>query len=141
MVLLGFDYPDDLYFWLERDMWARRLPDGQVQIGVTAFGVHLSGSFFMCRPKPVGTALRQGNTVAVVELSKSIVAVKTPVSGVVTHINPLLEDTPEVIDKQPYADGWLVQLQPTHWDDDLASLHHAENLSEAALRRMQLENI
>ena len=72
MKLLGFEFPDERYYWLERDMWAQREPDGKVRIGITAFGVHLSGHFFMCRPKPLGTRLDQGATVAVAELNKSV---------------------------------------------------------------------
>lgn len=141
MNLLGFDYPDDLYYWLERDMWARRLDSGLVQVGITAFGVKISGSFFMCRPKGAGTALEQGQTVAVVELNKSVVTVKSPVSGIVREVNPLLTDTPEIIEQDPYGNGWLVTLQPTRWDEDLALLHHGAALPEAAITRMRLENL
>lgn len=141
MNLLGFDYPDELYYWLERDMWARRLPDGLVQIGITAFGVRISGNFFMCRPKPPETELAQGQTVAVVELNKSVVTVKTPVSGVVREVNPVLAERPETIEQDPYGAGWLVTLAPTNWEADLALLHHGAALPEAATRRMQLENL
>lgn len=141
MNLLGFDYPDDLHYWLERDMWARRLENGLVQVGITAFGVHISGNFFMCRPKAPGSELEQGQTVAVVELNKSVVTVKTPVSGIVREVNPVLADMPEVIEREPYAGGWLVMLQPTRWEADLALLHHGAALPEAAITRMQLENL
>lgn len=141
MKVLGFDYPDALHYWLERDLWCQPLPDGRVRVGVTAFGIHLSGDFYMARPKPVGTALRQGQTLAVVELSKSIVAIKTPVSGVVCEVNPLLEDTPEVIHQDPYGAGWLACLTPTHWAEDLAALSHGEALAQAATQRMRLEPV
>lgn len=141
MKLLGFDYPDELYYWLERDMWARRLDSGLVQVGITAFGVQISGAFFMCRPKPPGTALEQGQTVAVVELNKSVVTVKTPVSGIVCEVNPLLAETPEFIEQEPYGKGWLVTIEPTRWDEDLKALHHGNALPEAATTRMKLENM
>lgn len=141
MNLLGFDYPDELYYWLERDLWCRRLDNGLVQVGVTPFGVHISGDFYMARPKAVGTALAQGQTLAVVELSKSVLAIKTPVSGIVREVNPLLEDTPELIHQDPYGRGWLVSIEATQWEADLASLHHGAALPEAATRRMRLENL
>lgn len=141
MNLLGFDYPDDLHYWLERDLWCRRLDSGLVQVGITTFGVHISGDFYMARPKPAGTALQQGQTLAVVELSKSVIAIKTPVSGIVREVNPLLEDTPEVIHQDPYGRGWLATIEPTQWETDLALLHHGAALPEAATRRMRLENL
>lgn len=141
MNILGFDYPDALYYWLERDMWVQRLEEGWVRVGITQFGVHISGAFFMCRPKPVGTVLEQGQTVAVVELNKSVVTVKTPVSGTVREINAQLEAHPELIESDPYGRGWLVTIEPARWDADLAVLHHGTALSEAAERRMRLENL
>lgn len=141
MDILGFSYPDELYYWLERDMWAQRLGDGSVRVGITAFGVHISGAFFMCRPKPVGTVLEQGQTVAVVELNKSVVTVKTPVAGTVREINPLLEAEPELIEKDPYGRGWLVTLEPTGWAGDVPLLHHGAALADAATRRMMRENL
>ena len=141
MKVLGFDYPDDLFYWLERDMWARVCDSGQVQVGITAFGVHISGSFFMCRPKPVGTEVTQGQTVAVVELNKSVITVKTPVSGVVRAINSQLVEHPDLIERSPYEQGWLVEIEPTQWSQDALCLHHGETLAEAASRRMRLENL
>jgi glycine cleavage system H protein len=141
MRILGFDYPDDCWFDLEHDMWCRLLEDGRVQVGVTAFGTHLSDDFYMCRPKPVGTALGQGQTMAVAELSKMVVAIKTPVSGTVDEVNPLLEDTPEVINKDPYGKGWLVCIRPERWESDARMLAHGEALAKQAETRMRLEDM
>ncbi|WP_411886590.1 glycine cleavage system protein H [Polaromonas sp. YR568] len=141
MQILGFDYPDECFYLLERDMWCRPLADGRLQVGVTSFGIHLSGDFFMCRPKPVGTTTGQGETLAVAELSKSVVAIKTPVSGAISEINPLLEDTPEIIHQDPYGQGWLVTITPNRWEQDLPQLAHGPQLEAAATARMRLENI
>lgn len=139
--ILGFEYPDELYYWLEGDLWCQRMESGLVRVGITSFGVHISGDFYMARPKAVGSVLTQGQTLAVVELSKSVIAIKTPVSGVVRAVNPLLEDTPELIHQDPYGRGWLVQVEPTQWAADLAQLHHGVALSAAAEKRMRLENL
>ncbi len=141
MKLLGFEFPDERYYWLERDMWAQREPDGKVRIGITAFGVHLSGHFFMCRPKPLGTRLDQGATVAVAELNKSVVTIKSPVSGTIVETNPALADAPELIERDPYGQGWLVCLTPDRWEADLPQLSHGAALATAMTARMQLENL
>lgn len=141
MNILGFDYPDDLHYLLERDMWARRTEDGRVRVGVTAFGVRISGHFFMCRPKPVGTVLEQGATIAVAELNKSVVTVKSPVSGVVDEVNEALADAPELVEHDPYGRGWIALLRPTRWDDDVRQLAHGAALALQAERRMRLENL
>ena len=141
MDILGFAYPDDAYFFLEHDMWCRPCADGRREVGVTAFGVYLSGDFYMCRPKPVGTMLAQGDTVAVAELSKSVVAIKTPVSGRVVEVNALLADTPELVHRDPYGQGWLARIAPARWNEDLGRLAHGESLVATATARMRRETL
>ena len=70
MRILGFDYPDDCHFCLQRDLWVRALDAGGLRLGVTPFGVRISGHFFMCLPKAVGTRLAVGDTMAVVETNR-----------------------------------------------------------------------
>jgi len=142
MRILGFDYPDDCYFDLENDMWCRAAGDGRYQVGVSAFGVTISGNhFYMCRPKPVGTALEQGKTMGVVELSKTVVTIKTPLSGTVVEINAALEDKPELIHQDPYGQGWIAVIEASDWERDRAQLAHGAALAELAGRRMQREPI
>ena len=141
MEILGFEYPDDAHFLLEEDIWCRPRADGRVEVGVTAFGIHLSGDVYMCRPKPVGTELAQGQSVAVAELSKAVVAIRTPVSGLVAEVNPLLADAPGLVHREPYGRGWLVRIEPTRWHEDQARLAHGESLVAAATARMRLEKL
>lgn len=141
MDVLGFAYPDDAYFYLAHDMWCRPCADGSIEVGITAFGIHLCGDFYMCRPKPAGTVLVQGETVAVAELSKSVVSIKTPVSGRVVEVNPLLADTPEFVHLEPYGRGWLVRISPGRWEEDLARLANGKSLGFWATARMRLEKL
>jgi len=142
MIILGFDYPDDCYFDLDNDMWCRPVGDGRMQVGVSAFGVQISGNhFYMCRPKPVGNEVEQGKTVGVVELSKTVVTIKTPVSGTIVEINTALEETPELIHQDPYGAGWISVIQATNWKRDRAQLAHGADLVEQAERRMRLEPV
>ena len=77
----ALQHPDDLHYLIEHQVWARDEGDGTATVGITALGIRLSGEIYMCRPKRIGTALAQGESMAVVELSKSVVAVKSPISG------------------------------------------------------------
>ena len=137
MEILGFEYPDDAYFLLEEDMWCRPGEDGALTVGVTAFGIHLSDDFYMCRPKRAGTGLAQGDPVAVAELSKSVVAIRSPVSGRIVEANALLADAPELVHREPYGRGWLVRIAPSRWDEDRGRLAHGASLREAAIARMR----
>src|SRR5688572_21080795 len=98
-----FDFPDDLLYLVEHDVWARLHEDGSATVGITALGIKLSGEIYMCRPKPVGARVEQGRSIAVVELAKAIVSVKSPLGGTVVELNPLLEKQPELVHLEPYG--------------------------------------
>lgn len=114
--------PAGFWLWAEDQTWAEPLANGHVRIGITALGLKASGEIYMCRPKPVGSEVEQGRSVGVVELSKSIVAVKSPLSGVVVRVNEALEEKPELVHQSPHDAGWLVELLPSNLDAEKPSL-------------------
>lgn len=122
MLIAGAELPEDLLYWVEDQTWARLLPDGTAVLGITALGLKASGEIYMCRPKPVGQMLEQGRSMAVVELAKSIVSVKAPLSGQVLRVNEALAAQPELIERDPYGAGWLVEIAPSQLDAERAAL-------------------
>ena len=134
MLIAGTALPDDLLYWVEDQTWAKLLPDGVVRVGITALGLKASGEIYMCRPKPVGEVLVQGRAMAVVELAKSIVSVKAPLSGTVLEINAALEARPELVHRDPYGEGWLLALRPAALAAERAALCEGE-AARAAMER------
>jgi len=105
----GFEFPDELHYHVEHQVWARLHPDGTARVGVTAMGAHLAGDLYMCRPKPPGAAVEQGRGIAVVELAKSIVSVKSPVSGTVLRDGTRL-DLQALRKLGPAIPGWSLRV-------------------------------
>lgn len=134
MLIAGAELPDDLLYWVDDQTWARLLPDGSVRVGITALGLKASGEVYMCRPKAVGDTLSQGRAMAVVELAKSIVSVKSPLSGQVLRVNERLAEQPELVFRAPYGEGWLLELQPADWLAEREALVHGE-AARAAMER------
>ncbi|HET7773462.1 MAG TPA: glycine cleavage system protein H [Burkholderiaceae bacterium] len=122
MNLAGCSFPEHLWFHAGHQLWVALEPPGIARVGITAMGIRQSGEIYMCRVKNAGTELAQGQSLAVVELAKSIVSVKSPVSGVVIDRNPILEEQPERVHQDPYGEGWLARIQLTRWDGDCAEL-------------------
>ena len=83
MMATGLHFPDELHYDIEHQVWARLEADGSATVGITALGVQLAGEVYMCRPKGVGSVVERGRGIAVVELAKSIVSVKSPLGGTV----------------------------------------------------------
>lgn len=119
-------FPAELHYDVAHQTWARPEADGSITVGITALGIRLSGEIYMCRPKPMGQAVERGRSVAVVELAKSIVSVKSPVGGEVREVNPLLAQQPERVHLDPYGSGWIARLAPADWAADRAILLHDE---------------
>lgn len=117
----GLD-PADLHYLIDHQVWARRDNDGLFTVGITRLGVQLAGDIYMCRPKAVGSELEQGRSIAVVELAKSIVSVKSPLRGRVVAVNPELEAHPEVVFKDPYGAGWLARVEAGDFAADAPAL-------------------
>ncbi len=124
-------HPPEWHYLMEHQVWARLAGDGTATVGITALGVRLSGEIYMVRAKRVGTTLAQGGTVAVVELAKSIVAVKSPVSGTIVETNPALADTPELVHRDPHGAGWIARLRLSDFAQDRAGLLHGDAVAPA----------
>ncbi len=134
-------FPSDLLLHPEHQVWARMDNDGLATIGITDLGIRLSGEIYMCRPKVVGSVVAQGRSIAVVELAKSIVSVKAPLSGVVEAINPLLATAPECVHLDPYGQGWLVRLRPGAWESERTELLSGEAVWPAMVAHARLHRI
>jgi glycine cleavage system H protein len=66
-----------------------------------------------------------------VELSKSIVSVRSPLSGTVRRVNDALEERPELVHQSPYEAGWLAEIEPLDWDNDKTRLVTGEAVKAA----------
>lgn len=137
-IALDDAFPPDLHYLVEHQTWVRLHGDGTATVGITSLGIRLAGEIYMCRPKSPGSAVVQGGSVAVVELAKSIVSVKSPVGGVVVDVNPVLESRPERVHEDPYGDGWLARLRLADFDADRPALLHGDAVPAAMARHAWL---
>jgi glycine cleavage system H protein len=109
------ELPGDLLFTTEHE-WLRRDDDGNVTIGITDHAQAALGDLVYVELPEVGLEVESGGDLAVVESVKAASDVYAPIDGTVVEINVDLANDPEIINADPYGDGWLVKLQP---NDDL----------------------
>jgi glycine cleavage system H protein len=96
--------------------WARQEKD-RVRVGLSDFAQgELSDIVFVELPK-VGTEIVQGKEMGVIESVKSASDLYSPVSGTVLEINDKLSKNPEMVNKSPYTDGWLIVVKPKSVDE------------------------
>jgi glycine cleavage system H protein len=102
-------------------VWAR--PDGdRIRIGLTDFLQQRSGDVAFAEVRPAGRSVATGDEVALIETIKANVAVPSPVTGSIAEVNPALATTPEVINQDPYGEGWLAVVDASDWPKDRAAL-------------------
>lgn len=113
--------PDDLYYLVERHVWAR--PEGDVvTIGMTDVAQNLAKTIISVTLKAAGKSVKKGRNVATVESGKWVGPVPAPVAGEIVEVNQNLVGTPSLVNSDPYGDGWVAKLRATDWDTDAADL-------------------
>jgi glycine cleavage system H protein len=101
--------------------------DGLARIGLSDYIQQSSGDVAFAEPEPVGTHLAPGDDLGSVETIKVNLVLPSPISGVIKEVNPALEDRPELVNKDPYDEGWLVLVEATDWEADRAKLLDSES--------------
>ncbi|MCW5605648.1 MAG: glycine cleavage system protein GcvH [Burkholderiales bacterium] len=135
----GCNIPDDLYYSVENNVWARREADGTITIGMTAYAAALAGQIVSFTPKKVGRSVERNKSTATVESGKWVGPVKAPVSGEVIAINEATTSSPATINADPYGSGWMVKMKPSDWDADSTDLLTGGAVAAAFEAKMNAE--
>ena len=102
-------YPDDLRYSKEHE-WVRA--DGtRATIGITSFAADELGDIVFVEVPEVGTALKQFQTFGVVESVKAVSDLYSPLSGEVVEVNEELRDGPELLNSDPFGEGWIAKVE------------------------------
>jgi glycine cleavage system H protein len=101
-------YPDDLRYSKEHE-WVR-VEEDRATIGITSFAADELGDIVFVELPEVGATLTQFGTFGVVESVKAVSDLYAPVSGEVVEVNEALRDAPELLNSDPFAEGWIARL-------------------------------
>jgi len=131
MKVQGYDVPDDIYYTKEHE-WAREVGQS-VRIGITDYAAKTLNDVVYVAPSKVNDKVVQFKSMGTVESIKAVSELYSPVSGTVTKLNSELDRHPELVNKAPYTDGWLVEVRA----DDFAS--DRKRLLDASQYRAHIE--
>mgnify|MGYP001819059090 FL=1 len=109
--------------------WARLEEDGSVTIGISDHAQDALGDVVYVEHPEVGQQVAAQQEAGVVESVKAASDIYAPISGTVVAVNESLEDTPELVNQDPYGDGWFFRIEPDN-ASDLDDLLDAEAYSE-----------
>ena len=105
-------YPEDLRYTSEHE-WARREGDS-VRVGITHFAQDSQGDIVYVDIPGPGTSVNAGQPFGEVESTKSVSDLFSPVTGEIVERNGALEEAPELVNQDPYGEGWMVVIKPAN---------------------------
>ena len=104
--------PEDLRYTAEHE-WVSGDGSGPVRVGITHYAQDALGDIVYVQLPEVGEEVEAGSAIGELESTKSVSDVYAPVSGSVVGRNDALDQTPELVNSDPYGDGWLLEIRPT----------------------------
>lgn len=107
--------PEDLRYSTDHE-WAKS-SDDVVRVGITDYAQDALGDVVFVELPKVGATIATGATLGEVESTKSVSEIYSPVGGVVSAVNSSLSSSPEVVNSDPYGEGWICEITTTSNDD------------------------
>lgn len=126
-------YPTDRRYTREHE-WAR-LEGDRVRVGITHYAQEQLGDVVFVELPKVGARVRQMQPFGVVESVKAVSDLFAPISGEVVEVNGLLAQRPELVNRDPYGEGWMIVVlpeQPTELEQLLTAADYEAYLRESA---------
>ncbi len=115
------NFPEDLRYAASHE-WVRIDDEGNATMGLSDYAQDALGDVVYVDLPKVGRAVAAGESFAEIESTKSVNDVYAPVSGTVIAVNDALVDQPELVNADPYGDGWLVKITAEGGAFDLSAL-------------------
>jgi glycine cleavage system H protein len=103
-------------------VWVQLQGTMQARVGLTDFVQQHGGDVAFANVKPIGTSLKPGDVLGELETMKVNLELPSPVAGIIAEVNKALELKPELINQDPFGNGWLALIEPANWEADRAKL-------------------
>jgi glycine cleavage system H protein len=115
-------FPEELFYTQDHE-WIRK-EDGYAYVGITEFAQKELGDIVYVEIETLGKNLRSHDVFGTVEAVKTVSDLYLPVNGEVMEINPKIASNPELLNRDPYGEGWLIKMKVED-PNDVAKLLHA----------------
>jgi glycine cleavage system H protein len=120
--------PDNLVYTREHE-WAKTL-DGIVRIGITDYAAKTLNDVVYVSMPSIGQNIVQAASFGTVESIKAVSELYSPLSGTVTKVNAELANHPELVNKSPYEEGWIIELKPSKAEEETKKLLDSKQYQE-----------
>ncbi len=126
------DFPEELKYSKTHE-WVRQEGENEVVIGITDYAQQELGDIVYLELPEEGDVVEKDNAFGVIESTKATEDLYSPASGTVVEVNTPLIDSPEVINEDPYGDGWMIRVElsePKELEDLMSAEEYQEYIKE-----------
>lgn len=123
-----YEVPEGLYYSKEWT-WIK-IEDGKARIGITDYAQKQLREVVFAELPEVGDEIVKGEPFGTVESVKSVSDLVAPINGKIEEVNEEVVDNPQLINEDPYGEGWLILVSPSNLDEDLKTLMSFEESVE-----------
>lgn len=138
-IIDGCNFPEDLYYDVENQMWVVFEDEETIRSGLTDVGQFIAGSLLYVKPREAGKVVEKGKRVAIIESGKYVGPIRAPLSGQITQINEEVTQNARLVNEDPYGKGWIFKLKPTRLEEERASLLIGNEAIVAVEEKMKRE--
>lgn len=104
-------FKPDVYY-TKNNEWAEKLNNKNIRVGIDDYSQSALGDIVYIELPKTGTDVKSGEVIASLEATKAVNEITAPVSGIITDVNKNLENSPSVINHDPFGDGWIIEIKP-----------------------------
>ena len=134
-VVRGFAVRTSFAFDLEHHTWVDRIGEARARVGMDSLGLETSGTLAQLAFVEVGTALKRGEQFRSLEAEKFVGPIVSPISGVVVAVNAGVAAHPGAVQRDPYGEGWMIEVETADLEGELVLLVRGEDAIVAAFER------
>lgn len=127
------------FYYTRDDLWAS-VENSKIRVGVSDYLQKTSGDVAFIEVSKTGSTVENGKELGTLESAKTTIELLSPISGKVEEVNTVLAENPELVNSDPYGEGWLVIITPRNLEDERKSLLSAEDYYKLMLRKLQSEH-
>ena len=127
------------YYYTEDGLWIS-MEEGRVRVGVSDYVQRTGGDVAFVELLKTGSTVERQREFGTLETAKTTVTLLSPMSGTVEEANGRLVEKPELVNSDPYGEGWLVTLAPRKLENELKTLMSADGYFELMLKKLETEH-
>lgn len=124
-------------FYNKNHTWAHLDESGAAKVGLDDFMQHITGEVAFTHLKNPGETINKGDLLTEIDQDGKHLSVFSPISGKILETNPLLSEQPNILNEDPYQEGWVYKMKPTNWVSDTNSYYFAEEATNWTAKELE----